>query len=342
MGNKGSTPTAGLSAHAKLAASKFDKDELHILKQTWSDLADRCDGKGIDKETFLQYFPLNGLMGERLFFAFDSNGDGLITFDNFVMALATLARGSMDARIHFIFNMCDVSHDNTITKAELETLLNQVPKAVMHGEVEPCAMGIEPTGKAKKTKLDSIEIQSDGEDSDGESRSSYSSSGSSSGSDSGSAYEEQVDQYTNHDIVEKCFQECDITNQGKLNYEQFKMWVTRTPAIVTYIESILPFTGIKDTAPHVDKAETLPLMHRRMSIRKSTSINQLDTFSDSVKSSSGSIKTPTSESSRGHSQSFLQKIVDRNSLNGSRAACKILCALVSRASYSCPSTRPLL
>ena len=73
MGNKSSSITGGLSAHAKLAASKFDKDELHILKQTWSDMADRCDGKGIDKETFLQYFPLNGLMGERLFASFDTS-----------------------------------------------------------------------------------------------------------------------------------------------------------------------------------------------------------------------------------------------------------------------------
>jgi hypothetical protein len=36
-----------------------------------SDLADRTNGKGIDHETFLQYFPLNGLLAERLFAQFD-------------------------------------------------------------------------------------------------------------------------------------------------------------------------------------------------------------------------------------------------------------------------------
>jgi hypothetical protein len=40
-----------------------DTDEIHVLRATWQDLADRTGGKGIDKETFLQYFPLNGLLG---------------------------------------------------------------------------------------------------------------------------------------------------------------------------------------------------------------------------------------------------------------------------------------
>lgn len=40
-----------------------DADEIVILKKTWQDLAERTNGKGIDKETFLQYFPLNGLLG---------------------------------------------------------------------------------------------------------------------------------------------------------------------------------------------------------------------------------------------------------------------------------------
>jgi hypothetical protein len=42
-----------------------DPDEVYLLQKTWQDLADRTNGKGIDKETFLQYFPLTGLLGER-------------------------------------------------------------------------------------------------------------------------------------------------------------------------------------------------------------------------------------------------------------------------------------
>lgn len=279
MGNKNSS-FGQLHAESKLAASKFDQDELHILKQTWQDLADRCEGRGIDKDTFLQYFPLNGLLGERLFVSFDTKSNGFIDFDEFVMALATLARGSMDARIHFIFNMCDVSNDSSVSKEELETLLNQVPKDIMSGDRDP----FDP---APEVRSRSVSISS--------------ASGSESGSNSGDdpAYEEEVDAYTNHDVVEKCFKDCDINHEGKLNYEQFKMWVMRTPVVLGYIESILPYTGLKHTTPHVDKAETLPLMQRRLSmsaVRKNNSSTGLSTLDTSASTKDGSM----SLSSKGH------------------------------------------
>lgn len=41
----------------------------------------------------------------------------------------------MDDKIHFVFNMYDVSHDNTVSKQDLTTLLNQIPKEALsdHG-----------------------------------------------------------------------------------------------------------------------------------------------------------------------------------------------------------------
>jgi hypothetical protein len=36
-------------------------------------------------------------------------------------------------------------------------------------------------------------------------------------------YEEEVDAYTNHDLVERAFEECDLHHEGRLNYEEFKM-----------------------------------------------------------------------------------------------------------------------
>ena len=37
----------------------------------------------------------------------------------------------MDDKIHFIFNMYDVSKDKSVSKQELATLLNQVPKELL-------------------------------------------------------------------------------------------------------------------------------------------------------------------------------------------------------------------
>jgi len=88
--------------------------ELDILQKTWSDLADRTNGKGIDKDTFLTYVPLSGLLGERLFAQFDRKMSGYIDVDDFVVGLATCCRGNHEERVKFLFDMFDVLHDNQV------------------------------------------------------------------------------------------------------------------------------------------------------------------------------------------------------------------------------------
>jgi Ca2+-binding EF-hand superfamily protein len=133
MGNShGGKLPVKLEGKAKIAAAKFDIDELHVLYQTWMDLADRSNGKGIDKDTFLQYFPLMGLLGERLFAQFDLKRTGYIDFEEFIVGLSLICRGSQNEKIQFIFNMYDVSKDNTVSRQELTTLLNQIPTDILH------------------------------------------------------------------------------------------------------------------------------------------------------------------------------------------------------------------
>ena len=43
----------------------------------------------------------------------------------FVYLFIYIFRGTFDEKIHFIFNMYNVSHDNKVSKQELATLLNQ-------------------------------------------------------------------------------------------------------------------------------------------------------------------------------------------------------------------------
>lgn len=228
-----------LHSIARVAASKFDNEEIALLQMTWQDLADRSKGKGIDKETFLQYFPLNGLLGERLFVQFDNKHTGFIDFDDFIIGLATVCRGSLDDKIHFIFNMYDISHANTVSKQELSTLLNHIPKAMLQNHVD---------------------WNNNGYNNGYESNSSY--HGSDYGSEKSIKKEEEleeVDQYTNHDLIEKAFDECDINHKGRLSYEEFKMWVERNPSVLEYIESILPYHEKKEShLPHAHKDSILP------------------------------------------------------------------------------------
>jgi Ca2+-binding EF-hand superfamily protein len=220
---------------ARLAASKFDEGEIALLQMTWKDLADRTNGKGIDKDTFLQYFPLNGLLGERLFVQFDTKKTGYIDFDEFIIGLSTVCRGTPDDKIHFVFNMYDVSRNSTVSKQELTTLLNQIPKNLLRNYYQ------------------------DDHDASG-----YHSTSSEDGADERSTSSrreddlDEVDQYTNHELVERAFEQCDLNHLGTLSYEEFKMWVERNPAVMDYIESILPYHGPRDSTPLHDKNEILP------------------------------------------------------------------------------------
>jgi Ca2+-binding EF-hand superfamily protein len=274
---------------------------MHNIVKTWEDLADRTNGKGIDKDTFLQYFPMTGLLGDRLFAQFDVKKTGYLDLDEFVIGLASFCRGTLDEKIHFLFNMYDTCHNNTVSKEELTTLLNQVPKYVLHPEMlygypaspepaedhrpssasgtrsldgdrggaksltpptdpsHPALIGGSlppakvPTPQSALDPLKEEDIVSESE------------------SESGDELE-QVDEFTNHDMVEKAFLECDLNHEGRLSYEQFKMWVQRTPGIIEYLESIMPWAVKDDTVKRHSQRNALPIYGQ---LKRVTSVNSM-------------------------------------------------------------------
>lgn len=222
---------------ARAAANKFTPEELQLLQKTWQDLADRSTGgKGVDKDTFMQYVSLNGLLGERLYHQFDVKRNNCLDFDEFVTGLSTICRGSTDDKIHFLFDMYDVSDDHTVSKDEFATLVNQIPKHVLdHTYID--------SANALMQRRASAAPQMDETSSDTESE--HGATVSSPHVNTGQSFEDEVDMYTNHDIIEKAFQECDLTGEGRLHYEEFKMWVNRNPGIIEYFDDVLPYAGSK-------------------------------------------------------------------------------------------------
>lgn len=134
--------------------------------------------------------------------------------------------------------MYDISHDNMVTKESLSLLLNQVPKSSLSSHKDSFRFST-----ADSKELDTTNNKEfDNYNSDND-------------------YEE-VDEYTNHYLVEEAFSECNINNDGCLCFEEFKMWVENNPSMIEYIESILPYYGHKDLFPHIHRKENLPHMKR--------------------------------------------------------------------------------
>ena len=116
--------------------------------------------------------------------------------------------------------MCDVHNEGTVSKAELETFVNQVPIEILHRHNSDTDL-LSPLGEDKSPvggepllppeNGEHVDAPEEGEQ------------------ESDEEYEEEVDAYTNHDIAEQAFRDCDVENDGRLTYEEFKMWVERTP-----------------------------------------------------------------------------------------------------------------
>jgi len=198
-----------------------------------------------------------------------------------------LTRGSIDDKIHFVFNMYDVSHDNTVSKQDLTTLLNHIPKETLQLLGSLSRDNVDNESREREDSLSYSQKAAAGE---------Y----------------DYVDYYTNHDMVERAFAECDLNHKGRLTYEEFKMWVQRTPTVMDYIDSILPYNGPKD---HYDK-ETLPHMRRISSrftvngpARNSSSVHDLagDIFNHST-----SPHKPRSTSISGRASSVSGAATPRN------------------------------
>ena len=68
--------------------ARYNDKELTLLDRMFQDLAKRSPDKTMSKETFLQYFALPGILGERLFAVFDTKKNGVIDFEEFVNGLA--------------------------------------------------------------------------------------------------------------------------------------------------------------------------------------------------------------------------------------------------------------
>jgi len=58
------------------------------------------------------------------FATFDTNNDGTIDFDEFLLAMAATSQGDLNERLGFAFEMYDASGDGQIDQKELANLIS--------------------------------------------------------------------------------------------------------------------------------------------------------------------------------------------------------------------------
>jgi len=127
MGNQSST----LKNDYKKALLRFNRGKVALVRSIFKNLTEHSTtpGKTVDKTTFLKYFPLPGMMGERLFSVFDRDNSGAIDFQEFLTGMGLIYRGTVEEKKRFLFEMYDLDDDGVVTRAELFTMLSHIPSA---------------------------------------------------------------------------------------------------------------------------------------------------------------------------------------------------------------------
>ncbi|XP_028852124.1 calsenilin-like isoform X1 [Denticeps clupeoides] len=111
------------------AQTKFTKKELQSLYRGFKN---ECPSGLVDEETFKsiysQFFPQGDATtyAHFLFNAFDLDRNGSIRFEDFVIGLSVLLRGSVTEKLNWAFNLYDINKDGYITKEEMLAIMKSI------------------------------------------------------------------------------------------------------------------------------------------------------------------------------------------------------------------------
>uniref|UniRef100_A0A3B3HC95 Kv channel interacting protein 3b, calsenilin n=1 Tax=Oryzias latipes TaxID=8090 RepID=A0A3B3HC95_ORYLA len=111
------------------AQTKFTKKELQSLYRGFKN---ECPSGLVDEETFKsiysQFFPQGDATtyAHFLFNAFDMDRNGSIRFEDFVIGLSVLLRGSITEKLRWAFNLYDINKDGLVTKEEMLAIMTSI------------------------------------------------------------------------------------------------------------------------------------------------------------------------------------------------------------------------
>jgi len=114
-----------------LSVTDFSKREICSLYRNFKN---ECPTGIVNEDTFKtiysQFFPNGDAKGyaHYVFRAFDVNEDGQIDFEQFIIGLSTLLRGTLQDRLRWTFRLYDINHDGVISKEEMLLVIKSLYK----------------------------------------------------------------------------------------------------------------------------------------------------------------------------------------------------------------------
>lgn len=112
-----------------LQTTRFTRRELQVLYRGFKN---ECPSGLVNEETFKtiysQFFPQgdSSTYAHFLFEAFDTHKNGSVSFEDFVMGLSIILRGSITEKLNWAFNLYDLNKDGCITKEEMTDIMRSI------------------------------------------------------------------------------------------------------------------------------------------------------------------------------------------------------------------------
>lgn len=109
--------------------SKFSRKELQIMYRGFKQ---ECPTGIVDEDTFKEiysrFFPQgdSDSYAHYVFNTFDHDGNGTLSFEEFVIGLSVLARGTMTERLEWAFNLYDINRDGLISREEMLNIISAI------------------------------------------------------------------------------------------------------------------------------------------------------------------------------------------------------------------------
>uniref|UniRef100_A0A803SLS9 Kv channel-interacting protein 4 n=1 Tax=Anolis carolinensis TaxID=28377 RepID=A0A803SLS9_ANOCA len=109
---------------------QIPKEGLQILYR--GSKMSECPSGVVNEETFKeiysQFFPQGDstTYAHFLFNAFDTDHNGCVSFEDFVMGLSILLRGTVQEKLNWAFNLYDINKDGYVTKEEMLDIMKAI------------------------------------------------------------------------------------------------------------------------------------------------------------------------------------------------------------------------
>jgi len=124
----------GIDALCK--ATGFSRKELQLMYRSFKQ---ECPTGTVNEATFKRiythFFPYGDVSAyaHYVFRAFDVSHNGVINFEELVLGVSALSRGSVSDKLRWVFTLYDANGDGTISRQELRDVVSAVHRLTSHG-----------------------------------------------------------------------------------------------------------------------------------------------------------------------------------------------------------------